>query len=472
MITLKQNQFGLWGIPGLAELDGSSGEVILDRTVLRRAAARIFFGRGLAQELLPGVIGETSAKTLVVVGASSSKTPAIQGVLARLARIPEKTHLFEVQGHADHRAIRRGIELLHKAQTRQVLVIGGGTTIDVGKAIAGLAAQEGGMEIAAFQRGEKTINPEAALPWIALPTTSGTGSESTNNAVIELGEEKRSIRNIPPPIMIIADPGFTDSLPLSATIIALVDALAQSLEAITNAAATPEVQAVGIAGFLSLVQGLQALIAAEGETQQGSGKLPANTGHTGEPEITEPDLTPAGGVTIDARTRDILSWGSLLMGIAFGHSGLGLPHALVHFCMKYGLLHGHMVGIMLVPGLATQAAQDPATALRLAMVEEAFFSPAREKITLRFEEEKTASVSSGAGRLLTWLDQAVTKLFTRLNLPTSLKQAGLTPADLDWIAGQEYALGASFAIPKRRATRDELRTALQKAWSKQGDTVA
>ena len=125
------------------------------------------------------------------------------------------------------------------------MVIGGGTTLDVGKAIAGLAAQEGGTEIAAFQRGEKSINPEAALPWIAVPTTSGTGSESTNNAVIELGEEKRSIRNIPPPRMIIADPSLTDSLPLPATIIALVDALAQSLEAITNAAATPETQALG-----------------------------------------------------------------------------------------------------------------------------------------------------------------------------------------------------------------------------------
>ena len=67
------------------------------------------------------------------------------------------------------------------------------------------------------------------------------------------------------------------------------------------------------------------------------------------------------------------------MGIAFAHAGLGLPHALVHFCMKYGLAHGHMVGILLAPGLTIQAQQDPATALRLARVEEAFFNPARKR---------------------------------------------------------------------------------------------
>ena len=461
MIALKQDQSGLWSLPGLVEPDHSSGQVILDRAILPRAAAQIVFGRGLAQELLPGVIAEAPS-TLVVAGASSSKAPAIQGVLACLTQFPAQAHIFQVQGRADHRAIRRGIELLHKSQARQVLVIGGGTTLDVGKAIAGLAAQEGGTEIAAFQRGEKSINPEAALPWIAVPTTSGTGSESTNNAVIELGEEKRSIRNIPPPRMIIADPSLTDSLPLPATIIALVDALAQSLEAITNAAATPETQALGIVAFLNLAQGLKAIMAAGGERPR-SNEPPADSGNTGDL-----NTTPAGKAAIDPQIRETLSWGSLLMGFAFAHAGLGLPHALVHFCMKYGLAHGHMVGILLAPGLAVQAQQDPATALRLARVAEAFFNPAQEKtITLHFDDEKTAPANTGAGRLLAWLDQAVTGLFTRLNLATSLQEAGLSPADLDWIAAQEYALGASFAIPKRRATIDELRTALQKAWSKQ-----
>ena len=461
MITLKQDQLGRWSVPDLIKLD-SSGQIILDRTILPQAAAQIVFGRGLALQHLENVITEMPAEALIVVGASSSKAPIIQTVLAHLRQFSAKTHIFQVQGRADHQAILSGIELLHKTKAQQMIVIGGGTTLDVGKAVAGLAAQEDGTEIAAFQRGERTINPEAALPWIAVPTTSGTGSESTNNAVIELGEEKRSIRNIPPPAMIIADPSFTDSLPLAATIIALVDALAQSLEVITNAAATPEIQALGIAAFLSLVQGLKTLLSAEEKTPENN-KLSANTNHTGEQNITP----TTEGAAISPPIRDTLSWGSLLMGIAFAHAGLALPHGLVHFCNKFGLAHGHMVGILLVPGLTTQAEHDPATALRLARIEEAFLSATQDKtITLRFEDETTAPANSGSSRLLAWLDQAIKKLLTKVNLATTLQQAGLSPADLDWIADQEYALGASFAIPKRRASREELRAVLHKAWSK------
>ena len=161
MISLKQNQFGLWSVPGLVELDPSSGQIILDRTRLPQAAAQIIFGRGMAQQHLTNVITDVPAETLIVAGASSSKAPAIQGVLARLTQASAKTHVFQVQGHADHQAIRRGIEFLHKTKAQQVIVIGGGTTLDVGKAIAGLAAQEGGTEIAAFQRGERKINSKS-----------------------------------------------------------------------------------------------------------------------------------------------------------------------------------------------------------------------------------------------------------------------------------------------------------------------
>lgn len=153
------------------------------------------------------------------------------------------------------------------------------------------------------------------------------------------------------------------------------------------------------------------------------------------------------------------------MGIAFAHAGLGLPHALVHFCNKFGLAHGHMVGILLAPGLTIQAKQDPATALRLAQVEQAFASASQNtSIPLHFTEETKVPVNPESSRLLTWLDQSISELFTQVDLASSLQQAGLSPADLDWIADQEYALGASFAIPKRRATRDELRAVLQKAW--------
>lgn len=105
------------------------------------------------------------------------------------------------------------------------LAAGGGTTLDVGKSVAALARQEGGGDVAAFQLGQRQVVAERVLPWVAVPTTSGTGSESTDNAVIELGEEKRSIRGIPAASLIVADPALTDSLPLRPTVVAAVEGL-------------------------------------------------------------------------------------------------------------------------------------------------------------------------------------------------------------------------------------------------------
>ncbi|HEY8344729.1 MAG TPA: iron-containing alcohol dehydrogenase, partial [Bacillota bacterium] len=432
------------------------------RTTFPKAAKEIFFGRGSAAQQLAKAVEKKSSDMLVVVGASSSKTQSIQECLQKIFQAARKVQIFEVQGHADQQTIRGGIEAVHRIDPDHLLVIGGGTTLDVGKAIAGLARQEGGEEITPFQTGERELNPDKVLPWIAVPTTSGTGSESTNNAVVELGEEKRSIRKIPPPAMIIADPCLTDSLPLSSTIISLVDAMAQSLEVITHAAATPAVQTLSLAAFLNLAQGMQALIQDE---KNPPGER-ASSNKDG-PSARIPSAPTASKLTISPEIRTTLSWGSLLMGIAFAHAGLGLPHALVHFCMKFGLAHGQMVGMLLVPGLAVQALSDGESALRLARVEQAFINSAEEiSLNISFDQETTASADFYFSRLLGWLEGSITKLFTRVGLATSLQKAGLSAADLDWITAQEYALGASFGVPKRRATKDELRTVLQKAWSK------
>ncbi|HHX25810.1 MAG TPA: iron-containing alcohol dehydrogenase, partial [Firmicutes bacterium] len=309
-------------------------------------------------------------------------------------------------------------------------------------------------------------DPKKALPWIAVPTTSGTGSESTNNAVVELGDEKRSIRHIPPPRMIIADPAFTDSLPLSYTIVSLVDAMAQSLEVITHAKASPEVQAVALAAFLNLTEGMKALMPSE-HSALGRRTPPGSAGRSGD-NATSP---VASRIEIPQNTRDVLSWGSLLMGIAFAHAGLGLPHALVHFCKKFGMSHGHMVGILLVPGLRIQARHNAGTAARLGRVEEAFSRSDNEHILdLCFGEEATDSQNAGSDKLLEWLEECISKLFGHVDLPTSLGQAGLNLADLDWIASQEHALGASFGIPRRRATQNELMDVLKKAFQRANPT--
>ncbi len=154
-ITLKQDKLGLWSMPGLITLDSTSGRLVLDRTVLPEASERIVFGRGLGAKYLAYAPDKPPSRGLAVVGASSSKSQRIQEVLRTISQTTPNVHIFQVHGRADHEAIRGGIEALHRIQANHVIAIGGGTTLDVGKAIAGLAYQEGGeQDIAAFQTGK------------------------------------------------------------------------------------------------------------------------------------------------------------------------------------------------------------------------------------------------------------------------------------------------------------------------------
>ena len=386
-------------------------EVIVDRIALPQAARAIWFGRGLLQRVeeahIEAVLGRgnrlKAPACLVVVGAESSKAVPVADAIARLRRMLRTAETLQVSGRADHAVVQSGVNAARRAQADVVLAVGGGTTLDVGKAIAALAHDDDAEDVEGFQTGRRRIDATEVLPWIAVPTTSGTGAESTNNAVIELGDEKRSIRAIPPPELIMADPALTDSLPFAPTAIAAVDALSQALEVLTGADASPAVQSLSIEASVSLIKGMQSLLAA--------------------------------GADIGPGVRDTLSWGSLLMGVAFAHARLGIPHALVHYCARFRLAHGHMVGILLPSAMRVQAGQ-PGVEQRLRLLE--------------------SQLPEVAGGVLEWLDCSVPRLLTRAGLPASLSEAGLGLQDLEWIVRAEMAHEPMFGIPKHRADRREL----------------
>ena len=653
-------------LPGLVELDITTGEVRVNRTTLPRAAERVVFGRGLAARVVPEAVARLADPErpgiLVVVGESSSKVPGIAALADGLRGLG---NTLVVHGHADHEAIRAGMAAVRQSRAGLVIGIGGGTTIDVAKSVAALACQDdergagacGGtgpgagatvsrdvtegvgwsahtgtgsagtsreagagiaahapagtaragfqrvvtahahadasanagtgvspsrttpaqpdadvgpavaadenmdaetevdVDIAAYQIGRRRVAPERALPWVAVPTTSGTGSESTDNAVIELGDEKKSLRGIPAPRLIVADPALTDSLPLAPTVVAAVDALAQSLEVLTNSAASAEVQEVALAAFATLARGIEDLYLAatrridgdrsDSDSSDGPAARsgPEDLAHPGQPSDTSarrsfetapvirdadfelgvpvesgetsqtsqrdrfgredhpPRVNPSpiaserpasamsaasstSAAEVAATTRDTLCWGSLLMGIAFAHARLGLPHALVHFCNRFGLSHGNMVGMLLAPGLAVQA-RDPETARRLARAAQALERvlrcrevPAPEGPAAGSPISQTsvpgaaslgvvvpkASVPSGSELLFRWLETRIPALFAATGLPHSLRAAGLTRADLDWIVARELESRPSFGTPARPATPGELKEVLERAF--------
>jgi alcohol dehydrogenase class IV len=393
-------------------------EVIVDRTGLSRAARAIWFGRGLLQRVdgaqVRAVLDPknrlSTPRFLIVAGEQSSKAVPVADAIARLGRMFAHAETFQVPGRADHAAIQSGVNAARRARADIVLAVGGGTTLDVGKAIAALAKHDAAEDVEGFQVGRHRVDPAKALPWIAVPTTSGTGAESTNNAVIELGDEKRSIRGIPPPELIMVDPALTDSLPFAPTAIAAVDALSQALEVLTSAHASPIVQSLSIEASVSLIGGIQSLIDA--------------------------------GADIEPSVRDALSWGSLLMGTAFAHARLGIPHALVHYCARFGLAHGHMVGILLPSAMQVQARQ----------------AGVRERL------RRLESQLPEMGSVLEWLDCSVPRLLASAGLPSSLSEAGFGSTDLEWIVRAEMAHEPILGIPEHRASWHELLDALRGAF--------
>src|SRR5579859_2904938 len=151
-------------------------------------ATRVIFGEGTAASL-PELARGLGAHPLVVTGASPQRAAALIPALSAAT--------FSVPGEPTVELIREGVRQLQEQRCDVVISIGGGSAIDAGKAIAGVAANGGELLdfLEVVGKGRAMTNP--ALPFIAVPTTAGTGSEVTRNAVLGSTEHgmKASVRS-------------------------------------------------------------------------------------------------------------------------------------------------------------------------------------------------------------------------------------------------------------------------------------
>jgi alcohol dehydrogenase class IV len=152
---------------------------------------------------------------------------------------------FEVHGEPTVEVVRAGAEIAHGCEG--VIGLGGGSVLDAGKAIAILATNPGDVfdYLEVIGKGEKLTR--APLPYIAIPTTAGTGAEVTRNAVIESPAHgvKVSLRS---PLMLpglaLVDPELTFSLPPAITASTGLDALTQLIEPFVSVKANPMTDAL------------------------------------------------------------------------------------------------------------------------------------------------------------------------------------------------------------------------------------
>jgi alcohol dehydrogenase class IV len=153
-----------------------------------------------------------------------------------------QVRLLPVAGEPTLDTIREAVRVGREYETQVVAGFGGGSALDSAKAAAALIPNEGDpldyLEV--IGKGRQLAIP--ALPVIAIPTTAGTGSEATRNAVISAPEQrvKVSLRHISMlPRLALVDPELTYSLPPAVTASTGMDALTQLIEPFTSARANP-----------------------------------------------------------------------------------------------------------------------------------------------------------------------------------------------------------------------------------------
>ena len=291
-------------------------------------AARIVFGAGTVREI-PSAAAAFGRRALVVTGGSAERAaPLVRGLQSAGVECVS----FAAAGEPTVELIRAGAHRLREERCEFVIAFGGGSALDTGKALAALASNPGDpldyLEV--IGRGQPLRN--ASAPLIAIPTTAGTGSEVTRNAVLGAPEQrvKASLRSAGMlPRLAVVDPELSLSLPRPVTASTGLDALTQLIEPYVSPRANPITDGFCVDGMLRAASAL--------------------------PRAWND------GADLEARTA--MSWAAVLGGLALANAGLGVVHG---FAAPIGGMfpapHGAACAAILPHGMAVnvQALRDRA----------------------------------------------------------------------------------------------------------------
>jgi len=216
------------------------------------ATPHIHFGAGKRSELT-AIAREFGNRILLVTGgASFDASPLCLQLFEQLQRDFD-VHRIRVSGEPSPQLVDETVASLADSPPDCVVAIGGGSPVDAAKAIAGLLPSgDSIMEyLEGVGKGETYSGP--STPFIALPTTAGTGGETSKNAVLSVigadGYKKSFRHELLVPKHIILDPELTLSCPASVTAACGMDAFTQLLESYVSKNASPMTDALAISGI-------------------------------------------------------------------------------------------------------------------------------------------------------------------------------------------------------------------------------
>jgi alcohol dehydrogenase class IV len=219
-------------------------------------ATRIIFGPGTFGEV--GKLAREFGDRAVVV--TNLEPAAVEPLAGRLRESGLHCSLFGVRGEPEIETVRRGVAQAKQENCGVVVSIGGGSALDAGKAIAAMLTNPGELldYLEVVGRGKALTQPGA--PFMAIPTTAGTGAEVTRNAVLASPEHKFKVSLRSPFLLArvaLVDPELTYDLPPAITASTGLDALTQVIEPYVCSRPNPMTDALCVDGIRRAARSLQ-----------------------------------------------------------------------------------------------------------------------------------------------------------------------------------------------------------------------
>jgi len=282
----------------------------------------IIFGAGKFSELYD-IIANFGKNVLYVIGGSSLKASGKwDEITNEMLRRTINFYSISIAGEPTPTLIDKAVKKFRQKNLDLIIGIGGGSVIDAGKAISAMILKNHSIKKYLEGVGDK-VHDGKKIPYIAIPTTSGTGSEATKNAVItEVGPEgfKKSLRhdNLIPNYAIV-DPKLVVSCPPSITAACGMDAFTQLLEAYVSPLSSPVTDALAYSGIKQMKENMISVYSHKSS---------------------------------DFNARSAMAYGSLISGIVLANAGLGIVHGLASSIGGlFNIPHGAVCGTLLAESI-------------------------------------------------------------------------------------------------------------------------
>lgn len=299
-------------------------------------APPVEFQRGICQDLAP-ILASCQLKRVVIV--HGTLRTRVQSVIEQIRQTIDVVAQIEVHDEPSLPALERHLQGFQGLVVDGLIAIGGGSVLDMTKALAGLIPAKHPVMTYLEVVGDGRALEQQPLPWIAIPTTAGTGSEMTKNAVIDIPDAQRkvSLRDSKLlPAIALVDPAFTDDTPKAVTLACGLDAVTQCIEPYLSNKRSFLTDSLVEPVIPRALQALHRLMSQE---------------------ISE--------------DRDTLAYTSMIGGVALANSGLGVVHGFAGpLGSMTGAAHGAICGALLPYGLKVNRhfADDPIVIQRLDQI--------------------------------------------------------------------------------------------------------